>query len=620
MARTYAVDLERSPPLRLDRHALAPVSESWRQWVDSQSRPLAVDLFAGAGGLSLGLEQAGYRVILGVDTDPWALETHRHNFPGASVGLDLSEAENVETLIALLTGIDIDLVAGGPPCQPFSRAGRSKIRSLVRAGVRSEDDPRRELWQSFLAVVEAVRPAACLMENVPDMVLGDDFSTLRRMVSVLEALGYESHFTLLDAWKYGVPQHRQRFFLVALRGGRAFRWPRGGAQVTLKDAIGDMPPLGHTSGEREMRYRRTPRTSFQRAARSRMREPIVWDHITRPVRPDDREAFKILRPGGTYADLPDRLRRYRDDIFDDKYKKLSWNERSRSITAHIAKDGYWYIHPSEPRTLTVREAARVQTFPDQFRFAGSRSHAFAQIGNAVPPVLARAIGKAIMNSGAKRKLPARLQPSRQWAEVRSRLLSWAAEDRAQVPWRYPADPWTVLAGVVLGSRDSSGALTPEEFLRLMPTPGRVNRVRLGQALVLASTVSQRKAAQRLARMAGIMSSDPKLWSAEDWPRRLKVKPAEEQLLRALALREDRLIASVPSLRVVARVTGSKVHKVNEMSDGRLLLARVVGAGEDALISGAALHALGRTLCTATDPACNRCPLRSYCKAAKGART
>src|SRR5690606_8479534 len=140
-------------------------------------------------------------------------------------------------------------------------------------------------------------------------------------------------------------------------------------------------------GQVEMKAAR-PTTAFQRKAREKMNgHAVVWDHVTRPVRDDDREAFRLMKPGTRYGELPKHLRRYRDDIFDDKYNRLDWNGLSRSITAHIAKDGYWYIHPSELRTLTVREAARIQTFPDHFRFAGSRSHAFRQIGNAVPPAL-----------------------------------------------------------------------------------------------------------------------------------------------------------------------------------------------------------------------------------------
>src|SRR3954452_8824477 len=133
--------------------------------------------------------------------------------------------------------------------------------------------------------------------------------------------------------------------------------------------------------------------------RSGLSEPerlLIRDHICRDVRPDDMEAFRLLAEGQTYVDLPERLRRYRSDVFTDKYKRLVWSELCRSITAHIAKDGYWYIHPQQHRTLSVREAARVQTFPDWFRFAGQPTLQLRQIGNAVPPMLASAVGKQLL--------------------------------------------------------------------------------------------------------------------------------------------------------------------------------------------------------------------------------
>jgi DNA (cytosine-5)-methyltransferase 1 len=135
-SRSYGVKFTRTPPLVLGRHPDAPTRQSWRTWAEEQARqgPIAIDLFSGAGGLSLGLEQAGYTVVLAVDHDDASVQTHMANFPGPCLDVDLSEPERVEDLLGLLKGLDIDLVAGGPPCQPFSRAGRSKIRDLVDKG------------------------------------------------------------------------------------------------------------------------------------------------------------------------------------------------------------------------------------------------------------------------------------------------------------------------------------------------------------------------------------------------------------------------------------------------------------------------------------------------------
>ena len=160
---------------------------------------------------------------------------------------------------------------------------------------------------------------------------------------------------------------------------------------------------------------------------------VVHDHVTRPVRADDFEAFKLMNSQTLYSDLPAALRRYRADIFDDKYNRLSWDDPSRTITAHLAKDGYWYIHPEQHRSLTVREAARLQTFPDAFRFAGCRSHQFQQIGNAVPPVLARQIGSAILSSlrdhqGQSNLLRSRRSLLMRRNKFRESMLRWVDTD------------------------------------------------------------------------------------------------------------------------------------------------------------------------------------------------
>lgn len=607
----YRVKLERSAPLRLLPHPDSPTTVSWRQWAQQQTRPKAVDLFSGAGGLSLGLEQAGYSVILAVDHDSWSLETHRHNFPGVALDMDLSDPERLETLISLLSGIKIDLIAGGPPCQPFSRAGRSKIRSLVEAGKRPEGDKRRALWQSFLKVVEEVEPAAVLMENVPDMALGDDMATLRVMSDRLERLGYEVDAALVDAWKYGVPQHRQRLILVALSGGSVFEWPKAQKKVSLKDAIGDLPALGDSSGARELSYYKAS-TKFQRRARTGMKgdlSRVVWDHVTRPVREDDREAFDLMTPGSKYSELPEHLRRYRDDIFDDKYNRLSWSALSRSITAHIAKDGYWYVHPSESRTLTVREAARIQTFPDRFRFAGTRSHAFTQIGNAVPPALAEAIAGAILEAVGQQKSEEVLRPSQRLSQIRGALLEWAQLDKSIRPWRYPGDPWQVLVGQVIGARSGKTSEVAREFLEMFPTPERLTTEGESGATI-PPRESARKSWQRLMRAAEVITENG--WDSDEWERAAELSRSDIDWVCHVGLGEDLIHISASTLRVTARVMGQNFDEERCLSDGKMALGRLLGAEENTPTLTAALSSLGSGICLPSKPKCPICPLKGLC--------
>ena len=162
----------------------------------------------------------------------------------------------------------------------------------------------------------------------------------------------------------------------------------------------------------------------------------VFDHITRPVRPDDAEAFAGMSASTKYSDLDSKHKRYREDIFTDKYKRLDENELSRTITAHIAKDGYWYIHPRQERTLTVREAARIQTFGDHVRFAGPPSSAFRQIGNAVPPLLGEHLGRAIRQAWVKGERP------RSTTQLVSEELANWFDDRPPiaVPWLASGNP------------------------------------------------------------------------------------------------------------------------------------------------------------------------------------
>lgn len=617
--RSYGVTLRRSAPLRLAMHPAAPDQGLFRRWMQDSERPVAVDLFCGAGGLTLGLEEAGYRVGLAVDTDEWSLETHAHNFEGLALNLDLAEPEVRDGVVRLLDGIDIDLVAGGPPCQPYSRAGRSKIRSLVEGGARDALDHRRELWRAFLDVVERVRPRAVLMENVPDMALGDDGAVLRHMLARLEAAGYETDARLVDTWFHGVPQHRQRLVVVGLRNGQEFRWPDAVDRVTLRDAIGDMPVLDPSCGDvgaTELPYA-GPQSDFQRRARKNCtgeRAEVVLDHVTRPVRPDDLVAFRLMKPGTLYSDLPEDLRRYRADIFDDKYNRLAWDDLSRSITAHIAKDGYWYIHPDQHRTLTVREAARIQTFPDHFRFAGTRSHQFAQIGNAVPPAVGEAIGAAILE--ALRADPCTGAASaRRWrADLRKRLVEWAESDAVGVPWAYPGAVWPAVVGQVMGGRGEVGWPGPGAVLALAPTwrdatPGLLNAL-----VTMADPGPRQAAARRLAQVAGAARVDPNLWDGQAWRRSPSLGPTARDWIDLLT-GVGGMVASTSVLRVAARLTASDIDRQNRLSHGRMELARLIGDGESAAVINASLHRLGSTICTADDAGCPRCPLLELCGSA-----
>lgn len=628
------VPFQRSMPLRLAPDPRAPTWDTWTAWAARQAKPLAVDLFAGGGGLSLGLENAGFRVAFAADHDTWSAQTHAANFQGLSAQLDLADPVVEQRMTELLKTVPITLVAGGPPCQPFSRAGRSAIRFLVGQGKRPAYDGRRDLWRVWLRVVLAVRPNAVLLENVPDMALGDDLSVVRKIVEALQDAGYETHLDIVEAPEYGVPQHRQRMILVALRDEkRPFTWPTPVDRVSIWDAIGDLPPLGDGVGARVLPYRKRRRTAFQNRARLGVApadERIVYDHVTRAVRSDDREAFALMRPSTRYSDLPEHLKRYRDDTFNDKYKRHGTDELARSITAHIAKDGYWYIHPTEERTLSVREAARLQTFPDWYRFAGTRTHAYKQIGNAVPPLLAELIGRKILvaldlsdQSALPAKVPRPLSgkvppthfPVAVLRVARERLDVWAARDAAGASWRHRSQLWPALLSSVLvgGQRADDG--TVSMVLWQVPTPADLTEeyiaagglpagVRRGLTRLLPAAAAWRD------RQGDVEADDSKPWWGE-----VKLLPAEADRFACLAFGEDVLLTTTAPMRVAARVTGRPVDRIDKLTDGRLALAEIVGGGERAAARMAAVAALGRSVCLADQPDCHACPLAVLCREA-----
>jgi DNA (cytosine-5)-methyltransferase 1 len=610
--------VHRTPAVRLPRHPDAPDGadrDAVRQWVTNADGPTAIDLFCGAGGLSLGLRNAGFRVLVGADSDPWSVQTHEANLAGLGLHGDLSDPR---ALLGQLRwwGIEtVDLVAGGVPCQPFSRAGRSKIRSLREQGEWGADDQRANLWNSFMMVVEALRPAAVLVENVPDLPTWDDGAVLTGFYEHLGDLGYTVDARVLDGFRYGVPQHRQRLFLIGLRGGRTPEWPpETNELVTLRDAIGDLPIVPRAMRSERFDYDSTRISSdFQRRMRADVPAAdrnVVWDHLTRDVRPDDMEAFELLGEGQTYSDLPERLQRYRADIFTDKYRRLGWHELCRSITAHIAKDGYWYIHPDQHRTLSVREAARVQTFPDHFRFAGPQTHRYRQIGNAVPPLLGQAVGEAIRSALAKTP-PTTVAESREG--FRTDVLEWHADNARPAPWRRDPEPWHVLMGELClqRTRTEDVSVIFGRLKELAPTPTEMYR-NDERALEAMQAMGLRARAEQLIEVARHLVNhfDGEVPESELELRALPgVGDYVAQAVLCFGFGRRALLLDTNTMRISTRINARPEDRRFQL---RLDLHRLAGArGPDAEFNHALID-LGALVCRAGLPRCSACPARQRC--------
>lgn len=394
-----------------------------QETVERENAPTVVDLFCGAGGLSEGFRRAGFRVIGAVDNNDIALRTFGLNHPElpeeAILNADLVSL-SAEDLKRATGNRQIDVLIGAPPCQGFSQVGHRSKRSMHGMTREIHGDARNYLFEAFVRLAAELRPHLVVMENVPGMESArvQNRSFVDLAMERLEACGYRATCWKLDAAAFGVPQERTRIFVVGSRSGLLPARPESEykslvdsstdvdalPQVTLLEAILDLPPLG--AGEGMTVMRRDPSPVDARRARRYLQKfrlldspRILFNHTTRYNNERDLELYSMLKPGedsGNFLERTGRrdLMRYRTDAFDDKYMRLDGDSPCRTIVAHLAKDGNGYVHPTQVRSLSFREAARVQSFSDSFVFCGPPSEQWKQLGNAVPPVLGEAIARS----------------------------------------------------------------------------------------------------------------------------------------------------------------------------------------------------------------------------------
>lgn len=443
--------------------------------------PIFFDIFAGAGGFSLGFSRAGFKCAGVVERDCKASETYRTNFPGhvdgslAFLGEKEGDIEKIDfsgELREALENLDLDVLLAGPPCQGFSKVGRGKLDSLARKRGAFSADPRNALYEKFLELLEVAQPRAFVFENVAGILSLGGTNVAEAICLEAMSRGYRVRCTLLNAAWYGVPQTRERVFIIGTREDLgiepSFPEPRHRADLTrghltntaiskdlfsvpdllvhtpnpvnglpsvnARQALHDLPPflehLRDRDGYRAVRGRIEPR-SYLVGRPSRYAElmrrwdvpemlaEVVTDHYCRRT-PRDYAIFGKMRHGDRYPDAlqiarqryaaakrrHERLRGgkkprrkdfvppYPENTFPEKWRKLYPDKPSWTITAHLAKDCYSHIHYDceQKRSITIREAARLQSFPDAFHLSGNMGDCFRQIGNAVPPLLAFELG------------------------------------------------------------------------------------------------------------------------------------------------------------------------------------------------------------------------------------
>ena len=620
----YRLPQQRGERIRLPRHPLSPDPsdhEAVRSWLAGRPGPLAIDLFSGAGGLSLGLEEAGISVVAAADSDPVAMESQAANIQGLTWVGDLSDPSEFLSQLEEWGIGRVDLLAGGPPCQPFSRAGTSKIGHLVRSGVRRPHDERADLWRSFFTVMDHLQPRAVLFENVPDFATAQGGALLIALADELRARDYDPHIRVLGAWKYGVPQHRSRLFVVGVSSGLRFEWPEGNEErPTLWQAIGDLPVAEANIRDEVQAYVDHPKSELGKKLRQGLPEEearLVRDHITRAVRPDDAEIYRRMRQGDGYLDVPEHLRRYRFDIFNDKYFRLSCEGLSRTITAHIAKDGYWYIHPRQDRTLSIREAARIQTFPDRFRFAGYPSSRYRQIGNAVPPMLASAIGSCVRDalqfgpSGGESSNP----PDPCASGFRDDLLTWFDVKRRSFVWRErELNPWQILMLEMCLHRTRAEQVKriAEKLIKHGATPSEF----LANIQILEpelDTLGLRWRVDNLMAAAAHIRDELK-GRVPDSRRELIAIPGVGDYIASavlcFAFGRPSVLMDTNTRRIARRVRGENAKDPDWLL--RLDLHTLAGRSGPDVEWNQALLDLGALVCRARAPACRECPVQKHC--------
>ncbi len=364
----------------------------------AEQSPTAIDLFCGAGGLSEGFRQAGYKVLAGNDIDPYAAETfaatHREAqfIPGP---IETVTASKLLRKAGIAKG-DLDCLLGGPPCQGYS----------VYNHQRGMHDARSHLFEEYLRIVEGVMPRWVVMENVTGITSIANGLVVRSILISLRALGYNVETRLVRAEEYGIPQERRRILFVGNRLGLpipALAATHGQGMlpfVSVWDAIGDLPKLQNGESWPEgSAYRTEPRCDYQRDLRRN--STGVHNHSAPRLSPINLSRMGHIPEGGSWRDipvslLPSGMKKARRSDHTKRYGRLA--KKGLSSTILTKCDLHWgaYIHPEQDRSLTVREAARLQSFPDWFEFKGPRTEQYVQVGNAVPPLLGRKLAHSIL--------------------------------------------------------------------------------------------------------------------------------------------------------------------------------------------------------------------------------
>ena len=338
----------------------------------------AIDLFCGCGGLSYGFESAGFNILLGIDNDKKALETFELNHKNAkSICGDITQVSYENDIKPLIGEKRIDVIIGGPPCQGMSLSGPRKF-----------DDPRNRLYLSYIRLVDEIRPKMFVIENVPGLVGLFGGQIKDSIIQKFTDMGYKIQYKILCSADYGVPQNRKRVVFVGYQEGE-FEYPKkSNSLVSCEMALSDLPSLTDTLGDEIQEYTCPPQNDYQRLMRKN--STVVRNHVAANHSEKVKQIISLVPAGGNYKGLPEEYRNTRNF-------HVAWTRFPKDRPAPTIDTGHrHHFHYEYNRVPTVRECARIQSFPDDFIFLGNKTQQFRQVGNAVPPIMAKAIAEQVI--------------------------------------------------------------------------------------------------------------------------------------------------------------------------------------------------------------------------------
>ena len=347
-------------------------------------KPSVIDLFAGVGGLSLGFEKQGFNVLLANEYDESIADAYSKNHKGTKMIVgDITSLDLKETFGSYAGKVDV--IIGGPPCQGFSQKGQRK----------TIHDERNFLFKYYVAVVELVKPRYFVMENVPNLLTAENGYFFKEIEELFNKMGYSLEHGVLNAADYGVPQNRRRAIIIGKLNGAAPKLPTPkDEKVTIWDAISDLAYLESGEGTDEQEYKNSPESEYQK--RLRGAATVLHNHVATKHSPIALERLAMIPPNAGKEVLPEE--HITKSIYSGTWTRMRKDEISVTITTRFdTPSSGKFTHPYLDRAITVREAARIQSFPDDFQFTGNKGSQMKQVGNAVPPLLAAAIASVIIN-------------------------------------------------------------------------------------------------------------------------------------------------------------------------------------------------------------------------------